>query len=219
MAKIEAPNKSYNGPGPGGAVFVDGKAETDEEAALNYYRSAGYKVGGSVDSPRAAQEVSDPRDIDEVLVGTRLRDAAVDPRPDDFLAPIGAGEANPHGAAVVSPEVHGSGPAGIRPGAVRDNLGKQEVREKEFAAARLVQRVEMAEAVAAEIPNPDDRGPIGLSDPGSVAAVDSGDGAVPDEVPKASDNKAAWVDHAVSQGVAREDAESMTKADLVEQYG
>lgn len=37
--------------------------------------------------------------------------------------------------------------------------------------------------------------------------------------PAASANKAEWVDHAVSQGADRSDAEAMTKAELLEQYG
>ena len=103
MAKIEAPNKEYNGPGPGGAVFKDGVAQVDDEAALNYYRSAGYSVDGGVESPVESPEPPDPREYTDEVLGTRLRDAAVDPRPEDFLAPVNAGEANPHGREVVSP--------------------------------------------------------------------------------------------------------------------
>ena len=44
-----------------------------------------------------------------VQIGTPLRDAAVDPRPSDFLAPTNAGKpgpaGNPHGPNVVSPEI------------------------------------------------------------------------------------------------------------------
>lgn len=35
--------------------------------------------------------------------GTPLRDGAVDPRPDDYLGPSNAGEADPHGPLVVNP--------------------------------------------------------------------------------------------------------------------
>src|SRR5512139_2333018 len=99
MAKVEAPNKEYKGPGPGGASFVDGVAEVEDEAALNYYRAAGYKVSGKVDSPvEPAPEPPDPREVTEKVVGTRLRDAAVDPEPGDFLAPTNAGKDNPHGS-------------------------------------------------------------------------------------------------------------------------
>lgn len=37
--------------------------------------------------------------------------------------------------------------------------------------------------------------------------------------PKPSDKKAAWVDHAVAQGMDREEAESMTKEALIEEVG
>jgi hypothetical protein len=49
--------------------------------------------------------------VDPIQHGTRLRDAAVDPRDTDFLAPTNAGVAgdlgNPHGPTVVSPGLHG----------------------------------------------------------------------------------------------------------------
>ena len=49
----------------------------------------------------------DPRDISAQQLGTKLRDASVDPRPGDFLGPINAGvagpEGNPHGPNVVNP--------------------------------------------------------------------------------------------------------------------
>lgn len=169
MAKVEAPNRSYNGPGPGEAVFVDGVAETDDEAALNYYRAAGYKVSGKIDNPVDSTEQPDPREVTSEVVGTRLRDAAVNPEPDDFLAPVNAGDGNPHGPEVVSPEIHASGPAGIRPGNVFvEDTAKQEKREKAFADARLIQQAPAAEATAAEVPDLDDRGEIGFSDPGSA---------------------------------------------------
>lgn len=33
-------------------------------------------------------------------IGAPIRDAAVDPRPEDFIAPVNAGEADPHGPSV-----------------------------------------------------------------------------------------------------------------------
>lgn len=36
----------------------------------------------------------------EVQIGTQLRDAATDPRPEDYVVPTNAGEADPHGPAV-----------------------------------------------------------------------------------------------------------------------
>lgn len=43
-------------------------------------------------------------------------------------------------------------------------------------------------------------------------------GSVPSK-PTTSDRKAVWVDHAVDQGADRDDAEAMTKDELIEQYG
>jgi hypothetical protein len=135
----------------------------------------------------------------------------------DFLAPVNAGEANPHGSEVVSPEIHASGPSGIRPGEVFvEDVAKQEKREKEFAQARLVENVVAAEAIKAEVPDLDDRGELGISDPGSAdqgrAAAEEG------KAPSKANNKAAWVDYAIQQGAERDEAEAMTKAELVERY-
>lgn len=123
---------------------------------------------------------------------------------------------------MVSPEIHASGPAGIRPGEVFvEDLDKQEKRESEFAAARLVENLAAGEAVLVEVPNLDDRGPLDLSDPGSADAgqAAAAEGADEAAAPKQSDNKAAWVDYAVAQGADRDEAEGKTKAELVDQYG
>lgn len=221
MAKVEAPNKDYEGPGPGGAVFEKGVAQVDDEAALNYYRSAGYTVSGKVENPVESPESPDPRDVTHVTVGTELRDAAVDPEPTDFLAPVNAGEGNPHGSEVVSSEIHASGPSGIRPGEVFvEDVAKQEKREQEFAQARLVKNVAAAEAVEAEVPDIEDRGELGISDPGSAerGREEAAKVAEAESKPARADNKAAWVDYAVDQGAERDEAEAMTKADLVERY-
>lgn len=83
----------------------------------------------------------DPRTLTPTQVGTRLRDAAVDPAPGDFLPPTNAGEpgelGNPHGPTVVSPEIHGS--AGIRPGTVSDTPATQSQEETEFLHERQPQ--------------------------------------------------------------------------------
>lgn len=196
MAKIEAPDSSFNGE-IGGVKFENGVAETDNVSVIGYAQSAGYKVSGKTLNPRPDVEIADPRDLDSEAVGTRLRDAAVDPRPEDFLAPVNAGEANPHGPEVVSPEIHASnGPAGVRPGVVHvDDHGKQEAREKAYAEARLIQQMPAGEAVASEVPDLDDRGPLDLSDPGSAevgrqeAASDAEDEG--DSEPKPARKRAA----------------------------
>lgn len=83
----------------------------------------------------------DPRTIPATTqIGTKLRDAAVDPRADDFLPPINAGEVgelgNPHGPTVVSPELHASqGVRPIRPGDVSDDPEEQSDDETEHLAA------------------------------------------------------------------------------------
>ena len=71
------------------------------------------------DSPTDDTVIPDPRKVKGKLIGTPLRDAAVDPKQGDFLAPTNAGEANPHGPDVVNPEIHASqGLRPVRPGDV-----------------------------------------------------------------------------------------------------
>jgi hypothetical protein len=152
--------------------FNDGVAEFDGDlpsGVRQYLQGAGYGIGSSKPTRPEVPEPADPRELDDGTIGTKLRDAAVDPHDDDFLAPVNAGEANPHGPAVVSPEIHASGPAGIRPGRVFvEDAEKQDKRESEYAKARLIEQVPAAEAVKAEIGDLDDHGPLGMSDPGSV---------------------------------------------------
>lgn len=120
MTTIKSPVKGYTGKtfvGGTELAFKDGKADTVDdlsEGARSYLLQAGYTVGKErVDRPEAEAPV-DSRDFDAPIVeGTKLRDAAVDPHEDDFLAPTNAGQADPHGPDVVSPEVHAS--QGVRP--------------------------------------------------------------------------------------------------------
>lgn len=237
MAKVQAPNRAYNGPGPGGAVFVDGVATVDDEAALNYYRDAGYTVDGDTADSDEPEGPADPRDLEDNVVGTRLRDAAVDPEPGDFLAPINAGEGNPHGPEVISPEIHTSGPKGIRPGEVFvDDHGKQEKREQEFAELVLADQVDANEAVASEVPDLDARGDLGLSDPGSaeIGAAQAteeptgaeGDAAAgseeqPDtavERPAGNASTEDWQRYAVSQGMSEDEANSLGRDELRDRF-
>lgn len=106
MARIESPDKSFTGTGPGGIHFEDGVAETDSPAVISYCQGAGYTVDGQTytDNPPAARvtEVPDPRFVADVADTAPLRDAAVDPRPGD-VPPSNAGKANPHGPLVVAP--------------------------------------------------------------------------------------------------------------------
>jgi hypothetical protein len=95
---------------PGAPYFVDGVAYTDDPAFLGYARTAdGYTIEPvdqapadyltTVEQGRAAAVGRPER------VGTPLRDAAVDPHPDDASIPMNAGLGlDPHGPEVVSPE-------------------------------------------------------------------------------------------------------------------
>ena len=173
--KITSPVEGYTAKDQYGDVvldFRDGVAEFDGDLPVGirqYLAGAGYGLGSSKPKQPEPVEVPDPRDIEDGTPGTRLRDAAVDPQPEDFLAPVNAGEGNPHGPEVVSPEIHASGPAGIVPGNVFvEDPAKQEKREKEYAEARLIDQQPAAEAVKDAVPDIDDNGPLGLSDPGSV---------------------------------------------------
>jgi hypothetical protein len=219
--KIHSPAEGYTANDQYGETvleFKDGVAEFDGDlpaGVRQYLAGAGYGLDGEATAPELPEGPADPRDIEDGIVGTKLRDAATDPQPEDFLAPINAGEGNPHGAEVVSPEIHASGPAGIKPGNVFvEDPEKQEAREKEFAQARLIDGATAAEANADAVPDINDFGPLGLSDPGSVeqGVVET------DTKPAKADNKAAWVDYAVEQGAERDEAEAMTKAELVERF-
>lgn len=121
MATVTAPVADFEGEVIG-VTFKKGVAETSDNRALAYFGRHGYGIDGS--GPRPAPEPADPRLIGEdgdgiEPVGTKLRDAAVDPKPEDYLPPTNAGEANPHGPEVISPEIHGSeGVRPVRPGDV-----------------------------------------------------------------------------------------------------
>jgi hypothetical protein len=82
-------------------------------------------------------EPLDPRDASVVVLGTRLRDAAVDPQAVDFLPPLNAGEVgadgNPHGSNVVAPGIHANGDRPPLPGPV-GTPAEQEAAESAAAA-------------------------------------------------------------------------------------
>lgn len=145
MAKITAPAPvtTVTSYGPISLDFADGVAEVDElpDALKAYLLGAGYTVDGEqiTDPAPTELEVPDPRDLGDGYVGTRLRDAAVDPQPGDFLAPINAGEANPHGPDVVSPQIHASqGIRPVKPGDVHvDDPAAQEAAELEHLTAAV----------------------------------------------------------------------------------
>lgn len=85
-------------------------------------------------------EQADSRDFAEPTpVGGRLRDAAVDPHKDDYLAPTNAGKADPHGPEVVSPGLHAVTPPALVPGEVHDEPAKQDKVETQAATEALLE--------------------------------------------------------------------------------
>jgi hypothetical protein len=125
MARITTPVPGYSGQGPGNIMFQDGVGESDDPAVIAYCQGAGYGI--DADPPaRQTPEPPDPRKVEE-RSSAPLRDAAVDPRPEDFRAPSNAGEANPHGPLVVAPGIADGSP----PAAPQEAEGKEKHDEPE----------------------------------------------------------------------------------------
>lgn len=204
---VTSPNDAYDGTVVG-VVFKHGKAKVDRanRVALGYFRRHGYTIGG-VAAATEDPPPPDPRDIgtdgDGIEpVGTKLRDAAVDPRKGDFLAPTNAGDANPHGPEVVSPGVHAQPPSPIVPGPVSSDAAEQEAIETSVAEAALVEQQSIGGVVAdAAAANPV---PQNVTD----AAV---------EQPAKSAAAAVWVAYGEAMGL--DGAADMTKAQLLEHFG
>jgi hypothetical protein len=133
-------------------VFTDGVAEVDfdlNDGQRAYLRGVGYGIGSQkAKAPEDEVTIADPRDYETELVGTALRDAAVDPRDTDFLPPTNAGQANPHGGEVVAPGIHAVGPGPIVPGTV-GSPGYQEAKESDTAEAVLVDNESVPKVTAA----------------------------------------------------------------------
>lgn len=150
MTKITSPVEGFTGKtsfGPLEVEFEDGKATVEDlpDGIRAYMLRTGYKVGSkqgeaitTLDGNSISEQPVDSRGLSvPQVVGTPLRDAAVDPKSEDFLAPTNAGEADPHGPEVVSPEVHAS--QGVRPvkgGEVHvDDADAQDAAEKAHTEA------------------------------------------------------------------------------------
>lgn len=192
--KVYAPNRQFRGL-IAGVRFADGVADVDADngAALAYFRRRGFGIGERPATPAAPDHV-DARDVaGPEPVGTRLRDAAVKPEPDDFLPPVNAGEADPHGPEVVAPGIHGTPPTPIVPGDAHVDAVEQQEAEQSAAA----------ESVLVE----------------GAPATSVGETGEPVTRPAKSATKGAWVDYAVAQGAERSDVDGMTKAELVARYG
>lgn len=137
--KVYAPNSSYSGT-VAGVTFDDGVAEVDKDTSpstLDYFRRHGYGLGKKPAEPDTP-DIPDPRYVTNQRAGAPLRDAAVDPQPEDFLPPINAGKANPHGPEVVAPHIHGAPDRRITPGDVAvDDAEAQEAKETAHTAATV----------------------------------------------------------------------------------
>lgn len=170
MTKITAPSPVEGEViGVGGLKFVDGVAETDDPAILAYAERHGYGIGNKKPTGDQTEEQPDSREVHAdgpVLVGGPLRDAAVDPRPEDYLPPTNAGKADPHGPLVVAPGIHAVGPAPVAPGAVHED------KETALAEDVLVEGQNVGEATKAQAG--EDTGPLDLSDPSSGEYADTG---------------------------------------------
>ena len=143
MAVIHSPAPGFTGTtlfGPLSVEFKDGKATVKDlpDGVREYMLGAGYTVGSTTAPQPEPVPLVDARDFaEQQVVGTKLRDAAVDPEPEDFLAPTNAGEADPHGPDVVSPGIHANqGVRPVKPGPVHvDDTGKQDAAETAHAVA------------------------------------------------------------------------------------
>lgn len=144
MTQVQSPIEGFTGTtvfGQTTLTFKDGVADAKDapEGVLAYLRGKGFTVDGkTIDLPEAPEPV-DSRDITETQIGTKARDAAVDPQPEDFLPPVNAGKADPHSAKVVAPQIHAAKEQPIRAGVVSDDLKAQEAAESEHAADNLAE--------------------------------------------------------------------------------
>lgn len=149
MTKIQSPIEGFSGDTTFGVTklkFENGAAEAKDvpEGVLSYLRSKGFTVDGkTIDLPEPPEPV-DSRDVSENQLGSKLRDAAVDPQPEDFLPPVNAGKADPHGPKVVAPQIHAAKEQPVRPGKVSDDNKVQEKAESEYPAEALAEPVKRA---------------------------------------------------------------------------
>ncbi len=228
MAKIEAPVKvDGEVTGVGGLTFVDGVADTDNPAIIAYCQGAGYTVNGKVlNPPPDPGERFDARDAANQTVGTVLRDAAVDPGPEDFLPPTNAGQADPHGPEVVAPGIHAvSGPGPIVPGPVgrfeeeTDDDGNvtsrvviSDTEEQQSRETTAAERVFLNQESVPEVT-------VSLGEEVGQPAPDTaavGTGSVLRPAGNASHEK--WAEYAVSQGMTEDEAAGLSRDELRDRY-
>lgn len=216
MTAVQAPVPDFEGV-VAGVIFTKGRAETTDARALAYFRRKGYTVDGETTTP-PTPEPPDPRlignDGDGIEpVGTKLRDAAVDPKPGDFMPPTNAGVANPHGPDVVAPGIHAAPPSPITPGPVSSDPKVQEAVETAVADAVLAQGAPVGAVVdAAAAANTE-----GLT-VGDITPTDDGDVVAEVAKPAKSAKVAEWRAYAVAQGMTEEEADQLTKDELIDAY-
>lgn len=202
-------------------TFNDGVADVDElgDGLRQYLLAAGYTVGGEHVARQPWPDFPDSRDLTGEQVGTPLRDAAVDPQPEDFLPPVNAGQEDPHGPLVVAPGIHAEGERAVRPGVVSSDPDQQTADEQQTAEALLIDRRPAGEAVDLAVPDRKDFGPLGLSDPGSVQAGQDGGVAAGEGEPKGNASRDEWEAYARSQGAADADVTDLSRDELRAKYG
>lgn len=216
---IRTPVAGYTGRAYIGGLVLDfdeGTATVDGDlpgGVAVYLAENGYGIDGAPKEPAPTPEPADPREHALTQVGTRLRDAAVDPRPGDFLPPTNAGDANPHGPDVVAPGIHAMESKAIVPGEVGD-VARQEERETELAE-RTLAADESVPAVTAD-----------LAEPGAVQTADGvvHVGVVPASAeltrPQKNDKTEAWRDYAVTSGaLTRDEADKLGRDAIIERIG
>lgn len=201
--KISTPVAGFTGRtylGPLTLDFHDGHAELDgdlPDGARDYLLASGYGIDGPAAEPAATvEEPADPRDVGLEQVGSPLRDAAVDPAPEDFLAPTNAGQANPHGSTVVSPGIHALDSLPVAPGPVPDDAGEQDAKETSLASAVLVEQQDVGDATKA-------------------AAGETSS----EEQPKGNASRDDWATYALAHGASDDDIADLSRDQLREQYG
>ena len=236
--EVYAPNRDFDGT-VAGVAFAKGKGTADwseHAVALAYFARQGYGIGETAPTPPEAYPTPAVSALEADAIqsaGGRLRDAAVDPHRDDFLPPVNAGKADPHGPLVVAPEIHHDGPAGLRPGMVAVDDPRRQSREESAAArAVLIERQDKGEALGVFGPDAD-TGELGLSDPGSAdfgreeaaRLVEAGEVQTKAQLRQGSDaparnaSQAEWSAYAIRQGMDPDEAAAATRKDLIERYG
>ena len=210
MATIHSPLSTYTGRtfiGPLILDFTDGKATHDGdlgEGLTQYLAAQGYGVDKAAAEAEEPPEPPDPREVGLTQVGTPLRDAAVDPRPEDFLAPTNAGEANPHGSSVVSPEIHGS--QGVRP-ILGGPVDVEDPDAQEAAELHHAEDATSGEPVDNATTDPDAEHDAFLAREQETAQAAT-------TQPAGNASKADWREYAITRGLAADEADSLTRDEL-----